>query len=416
MKNTSTFTNLCPIITISRKTLCGMGGNGYLCRPMTATILSILPAMVCGVLTALLALDLCREFSRTRLYLLLFMLTAGFLYIAHFAYFNHLTGAVPVTDTIYSFCNPAVYPLFYIYIEELTTGRHNRWRHMLYLLPSLLCMILVGTLYNMMSTDDVADFIEQYLYKGDSSMLSGYAWWQAMTHQAIKVIFALQIPFVFFSGWRKITRFNRQIVENYSSIENKMLTTLKPLLLIFAVASVASFISNIIGRHNFTDYNWMLAIPSVSFSVLLLLIGHTGIHQHFTAKELQEDTREPEDTTQRKETEKKPVVETIGEEIVRVVDGEQLYLQPNLKINDLAQRLNTNREYIYRAINIGMGLSFADFINSRRIDYAAHLLENEPNIQLTEVIHKAGFSSTSAFYRNWKRFKDYPPKVWGEAK
>lgn len=416
MKNTSTFTNLCPIITILHKILRGMGKNSYLCHTMTATILSILPAMVCGVLTALLALDLCREFTRTRLYLLLFMLVAGLLYTAHGAYFNHQTGAIPVTDTIYSFCNPAVFPLFYIYIEELTTGRHNRWRHLLYLLPSLLCMLAVGALYNMMNTDETKVFIEQYLYAGDSSMLSGFAWWQAITHQAIKVIFALQIPFVFFSGWRKITRFNRQIVENYSSIENKMLTTLKPLLLVFAIASVASFMSNIIGRHNFTDYLWMLAIPSVSFSVLLLLIGHTGIHQNFTAKELREDICEPENTPKRKEAETNSVVETIGEKIVSLVDIEQLYLQPNLKINDLAQRLNTNREYIYRAINIGMGLSFADFINSRRIDYAGHLLEDSPNIPLSEVVHKAGFSSPSAFYRNWKRFKGYPPKVWGEAK
>ena len=390
-----------------------MEKNSYLCGPMTAMILSILPAVVCGVLTTLFALDLCREFSRTRLYLLLFMVAAGLLYIAHGVYFNHQTGAIPVTDTIYSFCNPAVFPLFYIYIEELTTGRHNRWRHMLYLLPSLFCMTTVGVLYGMMNPDEITVFIKQYLYNGNSSLLSGYGWWQAMTHQAIKVIFALQIPFVFFSGWRKITRFNRQIVENYSAIENKMLTTLKPLLLIFAIASVASFVSNIIGRQNFTDSIGMLAVPSVSFSVLLLLIGHTGIHQNFTAKELQEDMREPDTTPKEKEGETNPIVELIGEEIIRVVDGEQLYLQPNLKINDLAQRLNTNREYIYRAINIGMGQSFADFINSRRIDYAAHLLENCPQTPLSEVTHKAGFSSYSAFYRNWKRFKDYPPKeMW----
>jgi len=386
----------------------------YLCRLMTAMILSILPAMVCGVLTALLALDLCREFSRTRLYLLLFMMVAGLLYIAHGAYFNHQTEAIPVTDIIYSFCNPAVFPLFYIYIEELTTGRHNRWRHVLFLLPSLMCMIAVGMLYAMMNVDEIDVFITQYLYIGDSSSLSGLAWWQAMTHQAIKVIFALQIPFVFLNGWRKITRFNRQIVENYSSIENKMLTTFKPLLLVFAIVSAASFVSNIIGRQNFTDSIGMLAVPSIAFSVLLLLIGHTGMHQHFTAKELQVDIFELPSTPEEKEDEANPVVDAIGEEIVRVVDGEHLYLQPNLKINDLAQQLNTNREYIYRAINIGMGQSFADFINSRRIEYAARLLESSPQTPLSEVAQKAGFSSPSAFYRNWKRFKDYPPKVIGK--
>lgn len=391
-----------------------MEKNSYLCRSMIATVISILPAVVCGVLTALLALDLCRDFSRTRMYLLLFMIVAGLLYIAHSTYFNHQTEFIPITDIIYSFCNPAVFPLFYIYIEELTTGSRYHCRYWLYLMPSLLCMVTVGMLYGMMNPDEIDVFIGKYLYAGDSSALSGYVRWQAITHQTIKVIFALQIPFVFFSGWRKITRFNRQIVGNYSSVENKLLTTLKPLLLVFAMASVASFISNIIGRHNFTDSIEMLAVPSILFSALLILIGHTGMHQYFTAKQLQEEMYEHEDTKETNELESMSVANAIRKEIVRVVDGEQLYLQPNLKINDLAQRLNTNREYIYRAINIGMGQSFADFINSRRIDYAAGLLEKNPKTPLSEVVQKAGFSSSSAFYRNWNRFKNSSPKVYGK--
>jgi AraC-like DNA-binding protein len=123
---------------------------------------------------------------------------------------------------------------------------------------------------------------------------------------------------------------------------------------------------------------------------------------------------EYEDTKEANELESMSVSNAIREEIVRVVDVEQLYLQPNLKINDLAQRFNTNREYIYRAINIGMGQSFADFINSRRIDYAAGLLEKNPKTPLSEVVQKAGFSSSSAFYRNWNRFKNSSPKVYGK--
>ena len=378
---------------------------------MIALILSILPALVCAVLTALLILDLCSEFSRTRLYLIIFMAVAGLLYTAHAVYFNHQTAVIPVTDTLYCFCNPAVFPLFYIYIEELTTGRHNTWRHAIYLLPSLLCMSAVGTIYSLMNADEMGTFTQQYLYGGNVTILSGLPWWQAVTHQVIKVIFALQIPFVLFSGWRKITRFNRQIIGNYSAVENKMITTLKPLLLIFAVTSIVSFVSNILGRQAFTDSIEKLAIPSILFSSLLLIIGHTGLRQQFTAKDLLEDVGETEHLHDGKDEKAHTAANTIREEIIQVVDGEQLFLQPNLKINDLALRLNTNREYIYRAINIGIGQSFADFINSRRIDYAAHLLEDNPQTPLSEVAQKSGFSSPSAFYRNWRRFKGSAPKV-----
>ena len=43
---------------------------------------------------------------------------------------------IPLTDTLYSFCNPAVFPLYYLYIEELTEHRPNRLRQALCMLPS----------------------------------------------------------------------------------------------------------------------------------------------------------------------------------------------------------------------------------------------------------------------------------------
>jgi hypothetical protein len=104
------------------------------------------------------------------------MAVAGLLYTAHAVYFNHQTAVIPVTDTLYCFCNPAVFPLFYIYIEELTTGRHNTWRHAIYLLPSLLCMSAVGTIYSLMNADEMGTFIQQYLYGGNVTILSGLPW------------------------------------------------------------------------------------------------------------------------------------------------------------------------------------------------------------------------------------------------
>ena len=91
------------------------------------------------------------------------------------------------------------------------------------------------------------------------------------------------------------------------------------------------------------------------------------------------------------------------------MDEKRLFLQPNLKINDLANMLNTNRNYIYNAINRGIGLSFAEYINKKRIEYAVQLIDQDREILLTDVAHQSGFSSPSAFYRNFKLYMDCTP-------
>jgi AraC-like DNA-binding protein len=96
-------------------------------------------------------------------------------------------------------------------------------------------------------------------------------------------------------------------------------------------------------------------------------------------------------------------------EIRKLMDEKRLFLQPNLKINDLAMMLNTNRNYIYNAINGEIGFSFSDYINQKRIEHAINLIDHNPNMLLTDVATKSGFSSASSFYRNFKTITGCSP-------
>ena len=97
------------------------------------------------------------------------------------------------------------------------------------------------------------------------------------------------------------------------------------------------------------------------------------------------------------------------ERIIKLVNDEKLFLYPNLKVSDLAKQLNSNRNFIYHAINVEMGTSFSDYINGLRVDYASRLLEERPELSINDVMTKSGFTSSSAFYRNFKKFKGITP-------
>ena len=371
---------------------------------MLAILVSSLPMIVCGVLSVLIVLSLydCWNMAKTRL--LFFMATATLLYLAHFIYFNRLMAVIPLTDAIYCFCNLAVFPLYYLYIVELTDYRPNRWRQAIYLLPSLLGGMAVGLLYILMDRQEMTLFIEHYLYGNEFASLSGLTFWQAMIHVAVRIVFALQVPFVLYFGFRRITAYNAVVETNYSDIEGKRIVWVKTLLVLFAVTSLVSFVFNLIGRQRFIDEAVPLAIPAVLFSMLLLLIGHVGLNQRFSVQDIEAEVF----------LESEPIPEDCAysellEKIRKLMSEEKLYLYPNLKVSDLARLLNSNRNYIYNAINVEMGISFSDYINSQRIDYASQLLEANPKLSINDVMFKSGFTSTSAFYRNFKKFKGITP-------
>ena len=102
---------------------------------MLNTIITSTPIYVCSILSILLALSLSIKWDRARFQLLMFMITATMFYIGHFAFYNRTESVVPITDTLYCFSYPAIFPLILIYIEALVLKDPDYKRGLLYLLP-----------------------------------------------------------------------------------------------------------------------------------------------------------------------------------------------------------------------------------------------------------------------------------------
>lgn len=372
---------------------------------MMESIITTMPMMVSAILSVLLLVDLSVHGDRPKLNLLLYTLTTTLLYVGHYVYFNRMIPMIPMWDSIYCFCNPAVFPLYFIYIEELTVTRPSRSRQLLYLLPALTCFLLVAGLYAMMDDYETALFIHSYLYDGHYDTLTGLALWQGRAHMLVKIVFALEILPVLYFGWQHITRYNTLVENYYADTEEKVIPYVKTLLVLFVVVSFLAFASNALGRSRFTESVWLLAIPSVSFSLLILLIGYVGLRQNFSIRNIEE---EEEEFAELPEYSIKDILK-LKDEIYQLVEKEKLYLCPNLKTEYLAQKLNTNRSYVYQAINVEMGMSFSEYINQKRIEKALQLMEQQPSMRIQDIAEKSGYSSVSTFYRNFKQYMGHTP-------
>lgn len=91
---------------------------------------------------------------------------------------------------------------------------------------------------------------------------------------------------------------------------------------------------------------------------------------------------------------------------------EKLYLKDQITINDIAERLGTDRRYLSRFINEHYGINFSRWISEMRIDEAKRLMEQKPDEGLEWVALQTGFSSLSYFSKVFSQVVGVSPKKW----
>lgn len=374
---------------------------------MERLIFSSLPMFVSGFWTILL---LCTQFerhNRERLVLSMFMAVTTLLFFAHCVFFNEFHSLIPVADTVYSFAVLASYPMFYIFLVSISSSSQHLRRSWLLLLPAVFLGATVGVLYTMMSPDETADFITRCLYCERYFDFSGITHHMAIAHLIIKICFAITVICVLVSGSNRLVKYDKRIKAEYSNLEGKSSFPFKVFLYLFFLTSVASFVFNIVGRYNFESTFWALTLPSAVFSLLIFILGLIVLRQSFGFEGIDTDTPDhsPHDRDRAQ-------AEELAKRIESVIEQQQLFLQPNLKVSDLAAQLCTNRMYISQAFNMVMQTTFSDYINKKRIEYATRIITTQPETPIADVAYESGFASLNSFYRNFKNFNGCSPMAF----
>lgn len=359
-----------------------------------------LPLITCALFSMLILLEWCNRQLREQHTLFAFMLTATLLYVGHYIYFNRAADLLPLSDILYVSANITVYPLYLIYIIRLT----SKWRavYWLMLLPGLLAIMATGTGYIVMTDEEDRMFVHNYLYHNSQTGLTDMALFQAYIRQFFKLVFAIEVIATVVIGSMMIRRYDRMVDEFYADTDDKSMRNIQSILYLVLTIAVLSFIVNIIGRARFTDHEIILTTTSLMFSALLFAIGYEGLHRHFSIIDMR--TNKEQVSNDDSAALKDAVNCSMTERIIALVENDKIYLQPDLKLDDLAQMMHTNRTYIYQAVNQQMGISFNEFINRYRIAHAKRLMASDPTLSMNDVALQSGFASLSSFYRNMKKY------------
>ena len=99
-------------------------------------------------------------------------------------------------------------------------------------------------------------------------------------------------------------------------------------------------------------------------------------------------------------------------EFNKVMAEDRLFLKPGLTLNEVADRMHTNKTYLSKMINGAFSLGFPEVLNSLRIDYAKQYMLANPDATQYQIASECGFLSASAFNSVFKKLTGITPKLW----
>lgn len=104
----------------------------------------------------------------------------------------------------------------------------------------------------------------------------------------------------------------------------------------------------------------------------------------------------------------------IGERLQGRMSLHRDYLESDLRLNQLADRIGTTPQLLSQYLNHMLGLSFFDYINGLRIAEVQQMMCDPAGAgrTLLELAHAAGFNSKSTFNTAFKSASGLPPSQW----
>jgi AraC-like DNA-binding protein len=96
-------------------------------------------------------------------------------------------------------------------------------------------------------------------------------------------------------------------------------------------------------------------------------------------------------------------VDRVIEEMTALLSQERVFTDENLSLPLLAERLNIRPHQLSEIINSYLKTNFFDMLNAYRIKDAQRLFREKPELSIIEVTYETGYSSSSAFYKAFKK-------------
>lgn len=303
--------------------------------------------------------------------LAILLMVLGFISLGAFLASSGIFARYPKTQKLYAPLFFALGPLLYFYAAALFrrdfSFRRRDWLHFL--------GVIANYLYNV-----------PFYWKSDSEKIALLARGLASDVRVIRMLALLHFAIYVWLVWRLIIRGYREARNHLSSFDR---------LQVRWVGYVAAMYATVLLINIFPDVNWPPAGLFLSSweALMVLLLGFLGLQQQARRGE-----GYPAAAVVPPETAAEADLAGPLQQIIRIMEQNKPYLDPDLTIEELARQAGLKVYICSSAINRMLGINFFTFVNGCRVEEAMRQLQAKtPRQTILDIALASGFNSKSTF-------------------
>lgn len=316
-------------------------------------------------------------------------------------------------ETIEAFTTLLLPALLYFCFRSLTNEKPFGWKMYIWLAPAFVIGLTIAGLYLAMGEERAIDYVRETIRcQGKPPVLSGIEYAMTIISGPVYSVFVLsQTIMVLIYAAVQLIRYRNRLSDFYSNLEGKSIENYRSLLVGGCLMLVLT-LSSYRGRFHYNEQSLFLSIHMICWFVLISFMCYNVYQLKYTAQtlatELDKADKEADDLHfDLPDAEPTAEVESKYVELLAVFNKlmieDHIFRQANLRMDDVARLMHTNRTYISRMINAEFRCSFSDCINRFRIEYAQTLMRSDRHLTQVQIAEMSGFSSASSFSRMFKQ-------------
>jgi AraC-like DNA-binding protein len=370
-----------------------------------------------GLFLALALVFMHRGNRRANLLLAALLLTLSILLIDGFLNVTAYDSRYPrLADVIWP-VNFLVGPFLYFYVRELSSPKRTVffWDHLLHFLPAIVFALLPVLFYSMSAHENAP---------GWAYSISPPTGTHLFTQSVAPLLVVLQKVVYYLLSFLLVMAYSSRIKQSFSSLETISLSWLRTLLVLFFslcfLFTFFSFFAAPFGIYREISYLLYLGTAVVTYVMAFKAILQPEIFSRIEAARKAElirtdqgmvpDAPAPDMPQEaggmlyREKYQKSWLADErateIARRLLRLMETEKPYLEPELTLPELAARLSVSPHHLSQVINRETNKSFFDFVNEYRVQEAKRLLGSPKHghLSIIGIALDAGFNSKSAFY------------------
>ncbi len=282
-------------------------------------------------------------------------------------------------------------PLVYLYVRNVLADKPLKWSDGIFGVPPLIIVLMLSPFYFLPTAAKLEAVQTNSLWE--------IIYWPPTS---IWIVIAIMYAYAIFTylklGPRQFIGFR----------ENKWVKWFVGAYLGYTTAFTLYFVLLVTGILN-PEYDYFIDLIIVFFIGLLAFFGFVQ-PEVFEGKAIREIIPF---VKYRKTGLSDALALEMKERLEQLMTEEKLYLNNELRLDDLAEALNLSRNHTSQIINQFYNLSFFDFVNRFRVQEAMELLGDQAyDRTMTQLAFDSGFNNRASFYKAFKKFAKHSPSYY----